>query len=142
MVRAVSQRDVTLLKAIFTWWNGGALGALFHIGRRATLVGEDEYGNRYYEARDNSDSYDQRKRRYVIYRGYADASKVPAEWHGWLHYTFDEPPTVAPLPTKRWELEHRPNLTGTIHAWRPQGSLARGGERAPATGDYQAWTPE
>ena len=133
---------INLLKSIFTWWNGATLGVRFTIGKHGRFIGEDDLGNRYYEDRDDSRSYDVgRKRRWVIYRGYAEASKVPAEWHGWLHYTFDEPPTVAPLPTRIWEKEHQPNLTGTIHAWRPQGSLARGGERQAATGDYEAWVP-
>ena len=57
----------------------------------------------------------------MIYRGYAEASKVPAEWHGWLHYTFDEPPTVEPLMRRGWEKDHLPNLTGTVEAWRPRG---------------------
>jgi len=131
-----------VFKAIFTWWNGAALGARFHIGRRGVFVGQDDYGNRYYEAKDASDSYDGRKRRWVIFSGYAEASKVPAEWHGWLHYTFDESPVTAPLLRQPWEKDHRPNLTGTIHAYRPQGSLARGGERQKATGDYLPWTPE
>jgi NADH:ubiquinone oxidoreductase subunit len=131
-----------VLKAIFTWWNGATLGQRFHISRRGVFVGQDEYGNRYFEARDNSDSYDERKRRWVIYDGYAEASKVPPEWSGWLHYTFDEPPTTAPLMRRAWEKDHHPNLTGTIHAWRPKGSLTRGGERSAATSDYKPWSPE
>ena len=116
-----------MLKQIFTWWNGATIGALFTIAKTASFVGEDDFGNKYYEARTNKDSYDGRKRRYVVYKGYAEASKIPPDWHGWMHYTFDEPPTVAPLKKKRFELEHRPNLTGTIYAWRPPGSIARGG---------------
>ena len=45
----------------------------------------------------------------------------------------------APLP---WQKEHLPNLTGTPEAYRPAGSLERGGKRARATGDYEAWQPE
>ena len=131
-----------MLKSIFTWWNGAAFGANFHINRRGVKVGEDNFGNRYFEARDNKDSYDDRKRRWVIYRGYADASKVPAEWHGWLHYTFDDLPSEETLPTQSWEREHIPNLTGTVNAWRPKGSIARTGARPHATGDYQAWKPD
>jgi NADH:ubiquinone oxidoreductase subunit len=133
---------LNLLKSIFTWWNGATIGARFHIGRRGVLVGKDELGNAYYEARDTSDSYDGRKRRWVIYNGYAEASKVTAEWHGWLHHTFAEPPTAAPFVIKSWEKEHLPNLTGTIHAYRPAGAISHGGERQRATGDYEAWTPE
>lgn len=131
-----------MFKSFFTWWNGATFGAYFHIGRRGVKVGEDEFGNTYYEARDNSCSYDGRKRRWVIYKGYADASKVPADWHGWLHYTFDELPSQNPLPRKVWEKDHEPNLTGTVAAWRPKGSLSRTGQRPRATGDYQPWTPE
>ncbi|WP_395671850.1 NADH:ubiquinone oxidoreductase subunit NDUFA12 [Phenylobacterium sp.] len=131
-----------LLKTIFTWWNGATPGIHFTIAKRGVLVGKDELGNRYYEARDARDSYGKHKRRWVIFNGYAEASKVSPDWHGWLHYTFDEPPTVAPLPRRAWEKDHRPNLSGTIHAYRPKGSLARGGERQKATGDYEAWSPE
>jgi NADH:ubiquinone oxidoreductase subunit len=132
-----------MLKHIFTWWNGASFGALFHIRRRGVKVGSDDYGNTYYEARDDKDSYDKgRKRRWVIYSGYADASKVPAEWHGWLHYTFDDLPTAESLPSKAWEKDHIPNLTGTVNAWRPKGSISRTGARPHATGDYQAWTPD
>ncbi|WP_269717028.1 NADH:ubiquinone oxidoreductase subunit NDUFA12 [Caulobacter sp. NIBR2454] len=132
-----------MLKSIFTWWNQGTVGLRFTVSRLGRFVGQDEYGNRYFEARDDRESYDVgRKRRWVIFRGYADASKVPAEWHGWLHYTLDEVPTDEPLARKVWEKDHLPNLTGTVHAWRPQGSIARSGERPAATGDYQAWSPE
>ena len=103
-------------------------------------MGEDEQGNRYYEER--RPSLDGRKRRYVIYKGLAEASRVPPDWHGWMHHMVDEPPTVAPLPRRRWEQAHRPNLTGTAFAYRPPGSLWRGGERAAATGDYESWKPE
>ncbi len=131
-----------VLKSIFTWWNGATIGIRFTIMRRGVFVGSDEFGNRYYEAKDNRDSYDQRKRRWVTYQGYADASKIPPDWHGWMHYTFDEPPTKAPLKRQSWEKPHIPNMTGTLAAWRPPGAISSGGQRAPATGDYQAWKPE
>jgi NADH:ubiquinone oxidoreductase subunit len=131
-----------VLKAIFTWWNGATIGARFTIAKTARFVGEDEFGNRYFEARTNKDSYDARKRRYVIYKGYAEPSKIPPDWHGWMHYTFDEPPTIAPLKRQVWERGHIPNLTGTIHAWRPKGSISQGGQRPAATGDYEAWKPD
>lgn len=130
-----------VLGKIFGWWDGATIGTLFTVGRRGELVGADEFGNRYYESRDRV-SYDGRRRRWVIYNGYAEASKVPPDWHGWLRYTFNEPPTVAPLPRRAWEKPHLPNLSGTPMAWRPQGSLAAEGRRPAATGDYEAWKPE
>ncbi len=127
---------------LFTWWNSTTLGALFDIRRRSDFVGEDEYGNRYYEDRrsslDDKDYY----RRYVIYRGLAEPSKVPAEWHGWLHHTFDEPPTEAPLKRKAWETDHTPNMTGTLWATKPKGAISADRSRQAADSDYEAWTPD
>ena len=131
-----------LLRAIFTWWTAATIGARLQIGRGSAFVGEDEVGNRYFETVDPRRDYDGRNRRFVIYKGYADASKVTPDWHGWLHHTFAEPPTRAPLLRRPWERDHLPNLTGTLLAWRPKGSIARGGERPAATGDYQAWNPD
>jgi NADH:ubiquinone oxidoreductase subunit len=131
-----------VLKDIFTWWFGATIGARNQIRRGSKLVGEDEAGNKYYETIDRRFDYDGHNRRFVIYNGYADASRVPPDWHGWLHHTFAEPPTRQPLPRRSWEKDHRPNLTGTIWAWRPKGSIARGGRRAETTGDYEPWTPE
>lgn len=129
-----------MFKRIFTWWNGATLGALFDIGRRGVFVGKDEFGNRYFEER--KASLEGRKRRYVIYSGLAEASRVTADWHGWMHHTVPDPPTVAPAKLKVWEKPHMPNLTGTRMAYRPKGSLARGGVRQAASADYEAWTPE
>jgi NADH:ubiquinone oxidoreductase subunit len=143
LISAWNPRLPRVFKSLFTWWHGATPGIRFTIGRRGVFVGQDEFGNRYYEARDARDSYDtERPRRYVTYNGYAEASKVPPDWHGWLHHTFEEPPTVEPLKRQAWEKEHRPNLSGTVHAWRPKGSIARTGERPAATGDYLPWTPE
>lgn len=124
-----------LFQEIFTWWNGQTMGTRLMTARQGVRVGEDEFGNCYYESRDG-------KRRWVIYDGEVNASKVPASWHGWLHHTFAEPPTKEPLPVKSWEKQHIPNMTGTPDAYRPKGSLHGPGERSKATGDYEAWSPE
>jgi NADH:ubiquinone oxidoreductase subunit len=132
---------LSFLARIFTWWDGTTFGTQWTLfSRRAHAIGEDEFGNRYFEER--QESLEGRKRRYVTYRGYADPSKVPPDWHGWLHHTFDKPPTQEPLRRQSWEKDHIPNLTGTIWAWRPKGSLAKGGDRQKATGDYEAWQPD
>lgn len=130
-----------MLAKIFTWWNGSTIGTLFDVKRRASLVGTDDYGNRYFEER--KPSIEGRKRRYVLYKGLAEPSKVPAEWHGWLHHTFEQPPTDMPLPRRAFETDHQPNLTGTIYATKPKGAIsAIGGERQKAAGDYEAWSPD
>ena len=120
---------------LFSWWNSQTLGTWLHTKLRGTPVGEDEFGNRYYQNKDGA-------RRWVIYNGTVEASRVPPDWHGWLHHTFAEPPTKAPLKVRSFETPHRPNMTGTDGAYRPEGSLQRSGQRPPATGDYQAWKPD
>lgn len=129
-----------MLNKIFTWWNESTFGALYDIKRRSDFIGTDDFGNRYFQ--DRKASVSGRHRRYVLYKGIAEPSKVPAEWHGWLHYTFDEPPTEDPLPRQAWETDHKPNMTGTIFAERPKGTLREGGERAAAASDYEAWSPD
>lgn len=106
------------------------------------LVGTDAFGNRYY-TRKGSGVADKRKktRRWVLYNGLAEPSKVPAEWHGWLHYTFDTPPGERPTAKYSWQKPHLPNLTGTKGAYVPPGHLLRGAHRAPTTSDYEAWKP-
>jgi NADH:ubiquinone oxidoreductase subunit len=130
-----SVNGMSWLRAIFVWWQRATPGTLLLTWLSGHFVGEDKFGNRYYQNR-------AALRRWVIYNGTVEASRVPAEWHGWLHHTFREPPTVAPQRVRPWEKEHVPNLTGTDMAYRPPGSLAASGQRAPATGDYGAWKPE
>lgn len=139
--QGTERTDERVLAKLFSWWNGATIGTLVTVKARGEHVGTDEFGNRYFESRDNV-SYDGRRRRWVLYNGYAEASKVPPDWHGWLRYTYDEAPSETPLPRKPWEKDHLPNLTGTPMAWRPQGSLAAEGVRPRADGDYEAWRPE
>ena len=130
-----------VLAKLFSWWSGATIGTLFTVAKRGRLVGTDALSNRYYESRDTQ-SYDGRHRRWVIYEGYAEATKVSPDWHGWLHYTFDEPPTEDALHRQSWEKDHLPNMSGTPLAWRPPGSVLTEGRRPAATGDYEAWKPE
>lgn len=122
----------TLLRCV-TWWNGQTLNTQLHTWRKGVRVGADSQGNVFYQTRD-------KRRRWVIYNGEAEASRVDPDWHGWLHGTWDEAPSERPLAHKPWEKPHQENLTGTQLAYAPQGSLrqARPAERR----DYEAWRPE
>ena len=136
------------LGKIFTWWNGATIGTSLFTWRRGEHVGTDVQGNKYYRARTKRDgtptdgSYSGKERRWVIYDGANDASRVPPEWHGWLHGAFDDVPESHLPPAKIWEVDYTPNATGTSGAYLPQGALERGGRRAAARGDYEAWTPD
>ncbi|WP_040610416.1 NADH:ubiquinone oxidoreductase subunit NDUFA12 [Oceaniovalibus guishaninsula] len=121
-----------LLGAV-TWWNGATLNTRLWSWRKGTRVGEDEMGNTFYQTKDG-------QRRWVIYNGLSEASRIGPEWHGWLHHTWDEPPTTAPVLRKAWEKPHLPNLTGTDLAYAPEGSLRR--VDPVVRKDYEAWTPE
>ncbi|KAE9556560.1 hypothetical protein FO519_000254 [Halicephalobus sp. NKZ332] len=84
---------------------------LMDVTRAGTLVGEDKFGNKYYE--DNS--YFMARNRWVVYTEKVwldyDASQVPPEWHRWLHHIGDKPPTVEPPVNQKWILEHRENTS-------------------------------
>ena len=123
----------SLITRIFTWWNGQTIGTQLFTARNGEKVGEDGQGNEFYRNADDS-------KRWVIYNGEAEASRVDADWHGWLHRTWDEPPTDKPVVHKDWEKPHLPNLTGTSAAYAPAGSLRRA-EPADRQ-DYEAWSPE
>jgi NADH:ubiquinone oxidoreductase subunit len=127
-----------IFSKLFTWWDGATVGTLLFSALNGEKVGTDAQGNTYYRkpAKDGRP-----ERRWVIYAGANDASRVPAEWHGWLHGSYDGVPESNLPPPRVWEADFTPNATGTAQAYRPQGALERGGNRAAATGDYEAWTP-
>ena len=81
-------------------------------------------------------------RRWVMYKGSNDVSRVPPEWYAWLTRQIDDVPDKALPPPPDFLRPAAPNLTGTPHAYRPSGALERGGRRQAASGDYQAWTPD
>jgi NADH:ubiquinone oxidoreductase subunit len=132
----------TFLVRFFTWWNSQTFGTQLWTWLYGELVGEDEFGNRYYRTKGGKiDRTLGFERRWVIYNGEAEASTVPPSWHGWLHHTVDVPPTQEKVSPRPWWKPHRPNLTGTPGAHRPTGSTLAQGRRPKATGDYKPWTP-
>src|SRR3954451_12627675 len=121
----------------FTWWNGQTLGTRFHTWRFGELVGTDEFGNRYYRRVGRPiDSNMGPERRWVIYNGLADLSRVPLGWCGWLWHTVDVPPSEETYVPREWEKPHIPNLTGKHSAYRPRGSILGPGVRPAADGEY------
>ncbi len=121
------------LKRLLTWWNSQTIGTQIFTARKGQKVGEDEQGNLYYQTADS-------KKRWVIYNGEMEASRVSPVWHGWLHFTWDQPPSRVPLKHKAWEKPHLENLTGTGAEYVPPGSIraAQPVERV----DYEAWAPK
>ena len=122
-----------IVDRILTWWRGQTLNTQVWTALYGEKVGEDDQGNIYYQSKKGH-------RRWVIYNGESEASRVPVEWHGWLHHTFKEPPTKDPMQRRPWELPSQMNMTGTPQAYRPKSSVYRA-DPAPRS-DYDAWQPD
>jgi len=115
------------------WWKDQTLGTQLFTWRNGIKVGDDAQGNIYYRNKDDS-------KRWVIFNGEVEASRISPDWHGWLHQTFDEAPGSTPLVHKTWEKPHLENQTGTAAAYAPAGSIRRA--RPADRRDYEAWQPE
>ncbi|MCL6229581.1 NADH:ubiquinone oxidoreductase subunit NDUFA12 [Bartonella bilalgolemii] len=126
-------------KQIFTWWNGNTINTRFFTWRHGKRIGEDQFGNIYYEGSRHKDGY---LRRWVIYKDYSEASSIPPGWHGWIHHRCDIPPTEENYQSYSWEKSHILNMTGTSEAYRPKGSIAYNHGYFYAREDYDAWLPE
>ena len=73
---------IKFLKIIFTWWNGQTIGTFLNTLFFGKLVGIDDSQNKYYV--DNND------RRWVIFNSEVEATKIPPEWHAWIHHLIKE----------------------------------------------------
>ena len=102
------------LKQIFTWWHKQTLGTFIYTLFTGKFAGKDQFGNKYYS---NSNG-----KRWVIYKNNVEASKIPPEWHVWIHFHGKNKP---PDKEKKfsWQKKHEENLTGTDRAYKPEGSL-------------------
>src|ERR1700754_3632154 len=108
-----------------------SLGTRLFTWLRGEQVGSDSFGNRYFREKRKAPAMAvegkrtvsiAHEKRWVLYTGEAEASKVPPVWHAWLHHTIDQIPTGAAPLGHSWQKEHVPNMTGTPEAYRPPGS--------------------
>lgn len=131
-----------LLLQIFTWWNGQTIGTRFLTWRKGEFVGSDEFGNKYYQCKwKQIDPSVGPRRRWVVYSGEVEASRIPPGWRAWLCYTVDVSPADKAYQPYPWELAYKHNMTGTTQAYRPEGSLLASGQRPTVSGDYSPWSP-
>ena len=105
---------MNFLKKIFTWWHKQTVGTLMYTIFTGQFAGKDQFGNKYYS--------NFKGKRWVIYKKKVEASRIPPEWHSWIHYTTRSTPSSN---TKKfsWQKQHQENLTGTKNAYKPEGSL-------------------
>merc|ERR1711976_317043 len=118
---------------------GGLINAFLALYRMdeikpGKLVGEDKYGNKYFE----NNMYFVGTNRWVQYADQYgmdyDGSQVPAEWHRWLHNITDAPPTEVPSPANyKWLPDHKENFSGVAEKEYVPYSTTRP--------KIQAWSP-
>jgi len=99
--------------------------------------GEDAFGNKYYESKRVNRSFN-RKARYIVFSGEVEQSKTPANWFNWLHYQCDNIPQNNNKKYS-WERKHQPNLSGTKHAYYPDGHTL--GDKQNIKKTYTSWSP-
>ena len=78
---------MSFLKQIFTWWHRQTFGTFIYTLIIGKFVGEDEFGNKYY-----SDS--KGKKRWVIYKKRVESTKIPPNWHSWIHFQTKNKPNL------------------------------------------------
>ena len=103
---------LTFLKEILTWWNQQTFGTRLQTIFFGKFVGEDEFGNKYYENK-------KKKKRWVIYKGEVEATKIPIEWYSWMHSIKNKIEQTHELEKYDWQKPHQSNLTGTDKSYYP-----------------------
>ena len=106
---------INFFKQIFVWWHRQTIGTFIYTLFTGKLVGVDEFGNKYYS--------NKKGKRWVIYENNVESSKIPPEWHLWIHFLKKNKPDDN-LNKFHWQKKHQENLTGTPAAYKPQGLLS------------------
>ena len=101
-----------MIKQIFTWWNSQTFGTFLYTIFFGKLVGKDEFGNKYYQ---NS-----KGKRWVIYNGEINASKITSDWFSWIHNISSESPEKGQKEKYNWQKPHKENKTGTKESFQPK----------------------
>ena len=119
---------MNILKQIFTWWHRQTVVTFIYTIFTGKFSGKDQFGNKYYS---NS-----KGKRWVIYKDNVEASKVPPEWHSWIHFTTRNVPSDNKKKFS-WQKQHQENLTGTNKAHKPEGALSS--ESKKNMKKYETW---
>ena len=102
---------LTFFKQIFTWWNHQTLGTRIYTLFFGKYKGNDYFGNKYFQSKSG--------RRWVIYNGEVDATKIPNEWYSWIHYLNNKIENTQNIKKYKWQKKNVPNRTGTSKAFHP-----------------------
>ena len=97
------------LKIFFTWWNRQTIGTFLKTLFFGKLVGVDEYGNKYYQSKNNE--------RWVVYADNIEATKITSDWYLWIHHTVDKIPSSKDIKYS-WQKKHQEKQTGTNRSYK------------------------
>ncbi len=118
---------ISFFKSIFIWWNRQTFGTFIYTLLTGKFVGSDEFGNKYY--------INSKGKRWVIYKNKVESSRIPPEWHLWIHFL------VKNVPNNnnkfKWQKKYEENLTGTSKAYKPDGSLRSDSKKSMKK--YETW---
>ena len=119
---------LSFFKQIFIWWHRQTIGTFILTLFTGKFVGKDEFGNKYYS--------NAKGKRWVIYQSKVESSKIPSEWHLWIHFLTNNRPSDNPKKFE-WQKKHEENLTGTKKAYKPDGSLTSDSKKDMKK--YETW---
>ena len=89
----------------------------------------------------NKNIYSRDAKRWVIFKGEIEASRIPPHWHAWLHKMTDDPP-INYKHTYNWQKKHQSNKTGTSEAYYPSSHpLSKSSKNYKPKPDYESWKP-
>ena len=118
----------SFFKNIFIWWHKQTFETFLYTLFTGKCVGKDEFGNKYYT--------NKKKKRWVIYNSRVESSKIPPQWHLWIHSATNAVPSKN-LNQYKWQKPYEENLTGTNKAFKPEGSLKS--KSRNKIKKYEAW---
>ena len=120
---------MNFLKQIFTWWYKQTVGTFIYTFFLGKFIGKDQFENKYYSNKKGT-------KRWVIYKSNIESTKIPPEWHLWIHFQTINKPSEQKNKFS-WQKEHEENLTGTKKSFKPEGSLMS--ESKKSMKKYETW---
>jgi NADH:ubiquinone oxidoreductase subunit len=98
------------------------------------FVGKDYFGNSYYRSIFKRAG---KEKRWVIFSGMVEGSKIPPKWYRWIHYISDKLPIEEINEQHFWQQPYAPNHTGTDKAYYPIENKFRNNNQL----NYKSWNP-
>ena len=116
-----------------------SLGTTLYTWFYGNFVGKDSNENKYYCNSKNAEDLD--SKRWVIFKGTIEATKIPPHWHSWLHKSIDVPP-INYSHQYDWQKDHEQNMTGTDQAYYPDSHpLSKSFKADAIKEEYESWKP-